>query len=232
MYRLKKEQNTFNVWPSFTDLVTSVFIVMLFFLTILIVKNYVDLHQLLKLEKIVGSIEDDLKELETLMQDEDVKVEDGTIVISSDILFPFDKSGVEDLTPEGRDQIQRIGRKLGAFMESPKNRALFRIIVEGHTDRYGRARYNQDLSFERAQAITQLWAMEEFSEKIDVLPTGLGESRLKIKTGNKYVQRENRRIEIKVMPKFNKLIERVKTEGFSATQSNVDLSKETAVTIP
>jgi outer membrane protein OmpA-like peptidoglycan-associated protein len=221
MYRLKKAQSTFNVWPSFTDLVTSVFIVMLFFLTILIIKNYVDLHQLLKLEKIVGSIEDDLEELEALMQDEDVKVEDGTIVISSDILFPFDKSGVEDLTPEGRNQIQRIGRKLGAFMESPKNRALFRIIVEGHTDRFGPAKYNQDLSFQRAKAITELWAIEGFSGEIDVLPTGLGESRLKIETGNKDVQKVNRRIEIKVMPKFNKLIERVKTDGFSITQSNM-----------
>ena len=65
----------------------------------MVIKNYVDLSRLRTLEELVGKIEKDLDELEEFMGGEDVVVEEGTIVMRSDILFSFNESDLDDIFP-------------------------------------------------------------------------------------------------------------------------------------
>lgn len=210
MRRRRTVQEPFNIWPSFTDAIIAIFIFMMFFLIVMMIKNYVDLSRLRALEELVGKIERDIEELKEFMEGEDVTVKEGTIVMQSDILFPFDKWSIEDIPPEGKRRLRRIGRKLKDFI-TRKDSKLFRIVVEGHTDRFGTLEYNQVLSFNRAQAIVTFWELNHFSPKaFDIAPVGLGELRLIVPSGSPEEQAPNRRIEIRLMPKFEQLIQSLK----------------------
>lgn len=66
--------------------------------------------------------------------------------LTADALFPFDRSGVADLKPEGRRALDRLATELkGAQYE--------RVEVVGHTDRLGSAEYNLRLSQQRANTV-------------------------------------------------------------------------------
>lgn len=210
MRRRRVTEDTFNIWPSFTDAITAIFIFMMFFLIVMMIKNYVDLSRLRALEELVGKVERDIDDLKEFMQGEDVIVQEGTIVMQSDILFPFDRSGIDDIKPEGRRRLHRIGTKLRDFLRSKDSR-LFRIVVEGHTDDFGSKEYNQKLSFDRAQTIVTFWEQNGFSPReFDVTPAGLGKLRLIVLSGTVQEQAPNRRIEIRLMPKFEELIQSLK----------------------
>ncbi len=213
MKRNRSSHSGLNFWPSFTDAITAIFICVTFFLVVMVIKNYVDLSRLRTLEELVGKIEKDLDELEGFMVEEDVVVEEGTIVMHSDILFSFDKSDLGDIPIEGQDRLRRIGRKLKQFIEE-KDSKLFSIVVEGHTDSYGEREYNRNLSLKRSQTVVDYWEQVGFTwEDFDIVPVGLGERDLVVLTGTKEEQSPNRRIVIRLVPKFSQLIQSLQEQN-------------------
>ena len=44
-------------------------------------------------------------------------MEEGTIVMRSDVLFSFDESDLDDIPIEGQNRLRRIGQKLKQFIE-------------------------------------------------------------------------------------------------------------------
>ena len=213
MKRNHRNHNGLNFWPSFTDAITAIFICVTFFLVVMVIKNYVDLSRLRTLEELVGKIEKDLDELEEFMGGEDVVVEEGTIVMRSDILFSFDESDLDDIPVEGQNRLRRIGQKLKQFIEK-KDSKLFSIVVEGHTDSYGKREYNRSLSLKRSQTVVDYWEQTGFTwENFDIVPVGLGDRELIVLTGTKDEQSPNRRIVIRLVPKFNQLIQSLKEQN-------------------
>ena len=179
----------------------------------MVIKNYVDLSRLRTLEELVGKIEKDLDELEEFMGGEDVAVEEGTIVMRSDILFSFDESALSDIPVEGQDRLRRIGQKLKQFIKK-KDSKLFSIVVEGHTDSYGEREYNRSLSLKRSQTVVDYWEQVGFTwEEFDIVSVGLGERDLIVLTGTKDDQSPNRRIVIRLVPKFSQLIQSLKEQN-------------------
>lgn len=71
-----------------------------------------------------------------------------TINLSADALFKFDKSGINDLLPQGRSELDGVIEKL-------KNNYLTvkQIDITGHTDRLGSEQYNYKLGMKRAETI-------------------------------------------------------------------------------
>ncbi|PHV11390.1 OmpA family protein, partial [Chitinimonas sp. BJB300] len=63
-------------------------------------------------------------------------------------LFRFDRSGKDDMLPEGRAKLDELARKL-----SQGYARIERMTITGYTDRLGTERYNQALSERRAQAV-------------------------------------------------------------------------------
>ena len=176
-----RRDTSLNVWPSFTDLITSIFIFAMFLLILMVVQNYISLVQLSHLHRIVGSIFNDLDDLKRVMEGEEVKVEKGTIVIKSDVLFPFNKWEIKDIPSQALGDLRRIGQKLKAYLDS-RRRQKFRIVIEGHTDTMGPSENNDRLSYRRAQSLALLWRRNiGFTpEHYELIPAGLGESNPKI----------------------------------------------------
>ena len=176
-----RRDTSLNVWPSFTDLITSIFIFAMFLLILMVVQNYISLVQLSHLHRIVGSIFNDLDDLKRVMEGEKVEVEKGTIVIKSDVLFPFNRWEIRDIPSQALEDLRRIGQKLKEYLDSRRGQK-FRIVIEGHTDTLGPSENNDRLSYQRAQSLALLWRRNiGFTpEHYELIPAGLGESNPKI----------------------------------------------------
>ncbi len=67
--------------------------------------------------------------------------------IAADALFRFDRSGPDDVLPQGRTQLDEIAAIIGA------RQSIERIRITGHADRLGRPDYNQRLAQRRAETV-------------------------------------------------------------------------------
>lgn len=70
------------------------------------------------------------------------------ITLSTDVLFPFNKS---DLLPGGKD-------KLDSLASDARGAEVDKIVLAGYADRIGSEEYNRDLSEKRAQAVADYLA--------------------------------------------------------------------------
>lgn len=77
-----------------------------------------------------------------------VVYEKETLQLSADALFQFDRSGVNDLLPEGKLELDDIIVKLKSNYITIKQ-----IDITGHTDRLGAEKYNLKLGMERAETV-------------------------------------------------------------------------------
>lgn len=73
--------------------------------------------------------------------------------LSADALFHFDRSGVQDMLPQGRSEVAELAASL-------RSDATVRLTVVGHADRLGNPDYNQGLSERRAETVKQLLVQE------------------------------------------------------------------------
>lgn len=71
--------------------------------------------------------------------------------LSSEMLFQFGGSRVQDLTPQGHAEIVRIARAI-----KEQIRSIQSISVQGHTDPMGSAKTNKRLSSERAETVRKI----------------------------------------------------------------------------
>ncbi|WMD20790.1 outer membrane protein assembly factor BamE [Achromobacter seleniivolatilans] len=90
-------------------------------------------------------------------------------VLSGDVLFSFNGSTLNDITPQGRQQLERLARELSAV----KN--ITRIEISAYTDRLGSDSYNMVLSQKRAMAIQSLMVRAGIDATV-IQARGLGKS--------------------------------------------------------
>ncbi len=88
------------------------------------------------------------------------------VSFEADSLFAFDKS---DVRPEGRSALDH-------FVQELKGTEFDVIAVEGHTDRLGRAAYNQRLSAQRAEAVKAYLVTSGGLSAAKLAAVGKGES--------------------------------------------------------
>lgn len=75
----------------------------------------------------------------------EVRVE--RLVLTTDALFDFDRSGLNDIRGAGRARLDALAARALALP------GIERIVLTGHTDRLGDPAYNQALSLQRAGAV-------------------------------------------------------------------------------
>ncbi len=114
-----------------------------------------------------------------------IRVEEGIIVeFSSAVLFGFDKSG---LTNESQTSLDKLVTVLGAYPDTD-------IEIQGHTDSRGSSAYNQNLSVDRASAVSNyLVGKNIMRSRLTVV--GYGESLPKYLNDTEEGRSENRRVE-------------------------------------
>ncbi|WP_322528633.1 OmpA family protein [Salinicola sp. LHM] len=94
------------------------------------------------------------------------KKQDETLVLSGDVLFDFDS---DRLSLEGRHALERVAQSTLSEFKAP------RMLVAGHTDRFGDAAYNQELSRSRADTVADYLSTQGISRG-DIRTTGRGEA--------------------------------------------------------
>jgi OOP family OmpA-OmpF porin len=89
------------------------------------------------------------------------------VVLSSNVLFAFDRRGLADLLPEGRGQLDQLVARLGRVYAR-----VDRLELVGHTDRLGTEAYNARLSTDRAETIKAY--LQQQGVKVDIVALGRG----------------------------------------------------------
>ncbi len=118
----------------------------------------------------------------------DAKVErvgEGIVVeFSSSVLFGFDKSG---LSSEAKTNLDKLVTVLDSYAET-------NIEIQGHTDSKGSEAYNQDLSVQRARAVSSYLTNKAISSN-RLTVKGFGESLPKYENNTENGRTQNRRVE-------------------------------------
>ncbi|MCY1428828.1 Outer membrane porin F [compost metagenome] len=122
------------------------------------------------------------------MVEEAVVVKEEVIVIR-DVHFEFDSAR---LTPADKERLNTIATRL-------KNEApTARLSVTGHTDSVGRDAYNQKLSEQRAQSVTDYLVSSGVPQASFVSVQGAGESQPEADNATAEGRATNRRVEIRI----------------------------------
>lgn len=189
-----------NYWPSFVDIMSSLFVI--FMLMFLVIFSQ------------IGKGIKDIELLYSMLEENEfsnIQIEDGRLIIGSDILFATNKY---EIKPEGKEKLLALGRQFQNFFQVQDREKKFTIIIEGHTDTAGSINYNDSLSYRRANSVVNLWRNEldlsiSNNTKLDLIPVGYGEHRNKVKTEDETHLLANRRIEIRIVPKFDTMLEKI-----------------------
>ncbi len=114
-----------------------------------------------------------------------IRVEEGIVVeFSSAVLFGFDKSG---LTYDSKNSLDKLVTVLEGYPDT-------NIEIQGHTDSKGSNAYNQNLSVERASAVSN-YLVSKNIQRSRLTVVGYGESLPKYLNDTEDGRAENRRVE-------------------------------------
>ncbi|MCY1341311.1 proteobacterial sortase system peptidoglycan-associated protein [compost metagenome] len=92
-----------------------------------------------------------------------------TTTLSGDALFAFNGASEHDLLPQGRRDVEALGREL-AGMQSVKQ-----VQVTAYTDRLGSDAYNQRLSQQRAETVRGLLVRQGVDARV-ITASGMGKA--------------------------------------------------------
>ncbi len=144
------------------------------------------------LQEVLGSFSAD---------DLSVTERDGKIYVSlsQNLLF---KTGSDKVDPKGQQALAQLAQ---ALRDNPD----FEIVVEGHTDNTGSVNLNWDLSTRRATAVVKILAINGVPPE-RMVAAGRGMHHPIVPNNSEENRAKNRRTEIILSPKLNKLFELAK----------------------
>lgn len=106
--------------------------------------------------------------------------------LSDKILFGVNES---ELTAASKSNISAMAKNLAAT-------GINHVRIDGHTDNYGKADYNQQLSLKRANAVAEQWAMGAEVPRSNIITRGLGMSAPVASNNTNQGRAQNRRVAI------------------------------------
>ncbi|PSW21473.1 OmpA family protein [Photobacterium sanctipauli] len=124
----------------------------------------------------------------------DKKGDQVIITLKGDRSFSHDSA---DIRPESRQLLKQLASMIISHPES-------RIFIAGHTDSIGSEEYNRELSTRRAQSVSDLLAKNGVSET-RLGGYGFGETMPIADNSESLGRQANRRIEVRVTPRFDLL---------------------------
>ena len=216
-----------NFWPTFTDLLSVIILVILLVLVAYIFIAQIstqktrEVQQMINLqideiiglrEKIAGDLKQEFTDSSLAI---DLDEETGAIVFRGEILFATESALIR---PDFKQMLQEIvPRYVEVLLADEHKSHISQIIIEGHTDDRGDYMYNLDLSQRRAFNVVKYILGDEFPDfkhkeelKYYLTASGKSESSL-IKNRDGSVNREkSRRVEIKFTFKDQYLIDKMR----------------------
>ncbi|TCJ13450.1 OmpA family protein [Parasulfuritortus cantonensis] len=123
------------------------------------------------------------------------------IVLSGDTLFRSGKSGIKDLSKEGKKRLDEVAAKLKSLG------VIEQIRIVGHADITGKPAANQKLSERRAKAVKSYLVAKGVKPNV-IITSGVGDTQPVVQCDPKLAKKElvaclepNRRVEIEIVGK-------------------------------
>ena len=205
-------------WTSYSDLMTSLFFVMLilFVLVIVLLNKRMEATeaQLREIKKVEASTRDLSKDYFIY------RPEYKKFVLNIQVRYPAGKSDLHEIESEDKEaQLSRLaaaGREIHSFLERHKD-TQYLLIIEGQAskDSYW---YNYELSYLRALALMRFWIVDsqiQFGQNCEIIISGSGDGKLDTHSMREAYEPENQRFLIHILPK--NIIEDDKTEEANET---------------
>lgn len=192
-------------WTSYSDLMTSLFFIMLvlFILVIVLLHKRMEVTEetLNKVKIAVNSVRD-LDKDKDYFEYNDVYEK---YVLKVDVFFPMRVYDINALSPSCRDSLATAGQKIIGFLNEHKDNKYL-LIVEGQASMNSEAwsEFNYNLSFQRAQSLMRFWLETKhlnFGDNCEVQIAGSGDGRLNVNSMRHPVEEKNQRFLIHILPK-------------------------------
>lgn len=212
----QKQESYF--WTSYSDLMTSLFFVMLvlFVLASAMLKN-----QISEVEKQNAATEKELAKIREI--EESIEAIDPNYfeynsshkkhILKINVQFRKGSANIiKDIPEDQQHQLIDAGRSISKFLNSSSEDVRYLLIIEGQSskDNYPG---NDVLSFNRANSLKQFWAKYgiDFSSKCEVIVSGSGQNGVMRVQPDNETNEKNQRFLIHIIPKPG-VIERIENE--------------------
>ena len=192
-------------WTSYSDLMTSLFFVMLVMFILVIVL----------LHKRMEATEAQLEEIRKVEQSTKYLSEDyfeyrpdyKKYVLTIRVRYPAGKSDLQDIDSNDKDwqlgQLKNAGKEIQSFLEK-HNENQYLLIIEGQASRDSYL-YNYELSYQRALGLMRYWIEDSgisFGNNCEILISGSGDGKLDTHSMREIGdEKENQRFLIHILPK-------------------------------
>lgn len=192
-------------WTSYSDLMTSLFFVMLvmFILVIVLLHKRMEATeaQLEEIRKVEQSTKDLSKDYFEYRPDYK------KYVLTIQVRYPAGKSDLQEIDSYDKDwqlgQLKNAGEEIQSFLEK-HNENQYLLIIEGQASRDAYL-YNYELSYQRALGLMRYWIEDSgisFGNNCEILISGSGDGKLDTHSMREIDdERENQRFLIHILPK-------------------------------
>lgn len=191
-------------WTSYSDLMTSLFFVMLvlFILVIVLLHKRMEATeaQLQEIKKVEESTKDLSKDYF------EYRPEYKKYVLNIQVRYPAGKSDLNTIIASDKEEqlnkLANAGREIQDFLNKHKENQYV-LIVEGQASR-DNFTYNYELSYQRALALMRFWVDDRginFGNNCEILISGSGDGKLDTHSMRESVETENQRFLIHILPK-------------------------------
>lgn len=193
-------------WTSYSDLMTSLFFVMLVLFILVIVLLHKRMEATEAQLQAIKEIAESTTDLENSEYFE-LRPEYKKYVLKIQVRYPAGKSDLKDILSDDKDrqlrQLTEAGREIEGFLKSHSENQYI-LIIEGQAskDDY---QYNYELSYQRALALMRYWIEDSnisFGDNCEILISGSGDGKLDTHSMREIGdERENQRFLIHILPK-------------------------------
>lgn len=206
-FEQENEQPSF--WPSFTDMMSTIVLVMLFVALIAFVQSIFDAYEQREIKREMAKLASVKKHISDLIQqeleekvgkDQVVRGPNNTISIEGDILF---ETGQAEISDRGKAVLKSLAHAFEDILQQKEiSEYLYIILIEGHTDRVPYD--NWTLSTQRAVAVVKyilevnpLLAQNDFAKYFAA--TGYSEFKPVVEGTDSISLSKNRRISFQII---------------------------------
>lgn len=201
----RKQESYF--WTSYSDLMTSLFFVMLvlFVLACSMLKNKID-----EVEKQKNATEKELakiKEIEESIEAIDPNYfeynsEHKKHILKINVQFKKGSSDISDIPSTQQNELIQAGKSISKFLKNSSDDVQYLLVIEGqssHDDYPG----NDELSYDRANSLKHLWTRQniDFGNKCEVIVSGSGQNGVMRSLPDDASNEKNQRFLIHIIPK-------------------------------
>lgn len=201
----QKQESYF--WTSYSDLMTSLFFVMLvlFVLACAMLKNKID-----EVEKQKEATERELAKIKEI--EESIEAIDPNFfeynsthkkhILKINVQFQKNSSDITDIPLSQQSELINAGRSISDFLKNSSEDVKYLLIIEGQSSKDGYAG-NDVLSFNRANSLKHFWTREniDFGNKCEVIVSGSGQNGVMRALPDNAYNEKNQRFLIHIIPK-------------------------------